>query len=162
LIIKGELSALEVAHCLGIIPAYERDRLATPQREEFTKDGYPRPLIDAFFAFDPEKFTFDDQTVLCRCENVTVGDIKKIVSEGVTDLNEVKAITRCGMGPCQGRMCGPVLGEIVAAELETRVPVTGLLTIRPPLKQIPLEEVAAMDIVADGVDPANLFKNQGK
>lgn len=160
--IKGELSALEIAHCLGIIPAYERDSLATPQREAFSKDGYPRPLIDAFFAFDPEKFTFDDQTVLCRCENVTIGDIKKIVSEGVTDLNEVKSITRCGMGPCQGRMCGPVLGEIVAAELDTKVPDAGLLTIRPPLKQIPLKEVAAMDIIADGVDPANLFKNQGK
>ncbi len=46
--------------------------------------------------------------------------------------------------------------------VETKVPDAGLLTIRPPLKQIPLEEVAAMDIVADGVDPANLFKNQGK
>jgi len=160
--IKGELSALEVAHCLGIIPAYERDTLATPQRERLAKDGYPRPLIDAFFAFDPKNFTFDDKTVLCRCENITVGDVRQIVREGVTELNEVKAITRCGMGPCQGRMCGPVLGEIVAAELETTVPAAGLLTIRPPLKQIPLEEVAAMDIIADGVDPANLFKNQGK
>ncbi|WP_136796180.1 NAD(P)/FAD-dependent oxidoreductase [Desulfosediminicola ganghwensis] len=160
--IKGELSALEVAHCLGIIPTYERDSLAASHRESLLKDSYPRPLIDAFFAFNPANFTFDDDTVLCRCENVTVGDIRTIISQGVTELNEVKAITRCGMGPCQGRMCGPVLGEIVAAELDARVPEAGLLTIRPPLKQIPLGELAAMDIVADGVDPANLFKNQSK
>lgn len=160
--IKGELAALEVAHCLGIITAYERDGLAAPHLEALARDGYPRPLIDAFFAFDPSSFAFENDTVLCRCENITVGDVRKIVSQGVTELNEVKAITRCGMGPCQGRMCGPVLGEIVAAELGGFVPDAGLLTIRPPLKPIPLGELAAMDIVADGVDPANLFKNQSK
>lgn len=160
--IKGELTALEVGHRLGILPAYERDRLAAPQREALAKDGYPRPMIDMFFAFDPGHFTFEDDTLLCRCENVTVGDVRSMVQQGVTELNEVKAITRCGMGPCQGRMCGPVLGEIVAAELNRSVPDAGLLTIRQPLKQIPLGELASMDIVADGVDPANLFKNQSK
>ncbi|OEU82736.1 MAG: hypothetical protein BA873_06545 [Desulfobulbaceae bacterium C00003063] len=82
------------------------------------------------------------------------------MGEGVCELNEVKTITRCGMGPCQGRMCGPALGEIVAAEIECSVPRAGLLTIRPPLKQVPLQEVAAMAIETGGVDPANLFKNQ--
>lgn len=159
---KGELAALEIAHCLGIIPEYERDALAEPVLMELRKDGYPRPLIDAVFAPDYKKFVFEDSTVLCRCENVTVGDVRKVVGEGVTDLNEVKTISRCGMGPCQGRMCGPALGEIVAAERETTVPAVGLLKIRPPLKPISLGEVAAMDIVAGGVDPANLFKNQSK
>ncbi len=159
---KGELAALEVALCLGLLPKYERDTLAAPVQEALKKDGYPRPLIDTFFAPDPKRLTFDDKTVLCRCENVSVGDVRDIVSQGVTELNEVKAITRCGMGPCQGRMCGPALGEIVAAELDTSIDRAGLLTIRPPLKPIPLEEVAAMDIVSDGVDPANLFKNQSK
>lgn len=159
---KGELAALEVAYCHGIIPSYERDTLAEPFLAEIKKDGYPRPLIDAVFAPDPKRFVFDDSTVLCRCENITVGNVRKVVGEGVTDLNEVKAITRCGMGPCQGRMCGPALGEIVAAERDSTIPAAGLLTIRPPLKQVPLGEVAAMDIVAGGVDPANLFKNQSK
>jgi len=159
---KGELAALEVAYCLGILPEYERNRLAAPLREALKQDSYPRPLIDSFFAFNPKQFSFDDETILCRCENISIGAVREIVRQGVTDLNEVKAITRCGMGPCQGRMCGPALGEIVAAELSCPVPKAGLLTIRPPLKQIPLEEVAAMDIAADGVDPANLFKNQSK
>ncbi|MCP3891592.1 MAG: FAD-dependent oxidoreductase [Desulfobulbaceae bacterium] len=159
---KGELAALEVASCLGLIPGYERDRLAEPVREAIKKDGYPRPLIDAFFAPDPKRFSFDDETVLCRCENVTVGDVRNTVKQGVTDVNEVKIITRSGMGPCQGRMCGPALGEIVAAELDSTIQKAGLLSVRPPLKQIPLSEVASMDIVSDGVDPANLFKNQSK
>ncbi len=157
---KGEMAALEIAYCLGIIPEYERDILAVPIMGELRKDGYPRPLIDAVFAPDPRQFTFDDATVLCRCEHVTVGDVRKVVGEGVCELNEVKTITRCGMGPCQGRMCGPALGEIVAAEVGSSVPRAGLLTIRPPLKPLPLQEVAAMAIEAGGVDPANLFKNQ--
>ncbi|CAG35219.1 FAD-dependent oxidoreductase [Desulfotalea psychrophila] len=159
---KGELSALEVARCLGIIPPYERDNLAAQPLENIKKDAYPRPLIDAFFAPNPNKISFEDETVLCRCENITVGKVRKLVSEGVTDLNEVKAITRCGMGPCQGRMCGQALGEIVAAELDGSVPNAGLLKIRPPLKPLPLQEVAAMDIVVEGVDPSALFKNQSK
>ncbi len=159
---KGELAALEVAYCHGIIPKYERDSLAESPLGKLKKDGYPRPLIDSVFAPDPKRFSFENTTVLCRCENITVGNVRNVVSEGVTDLNEVKAITRCGMGPCQGRMCGPTLGEIVAAELDISVPDAGLLTIRPPLKPIPLGEVATMDIESGGVDPANLFKNQSK
>jgi NADPH-dependent 2,4-dienoyl-CoA reductase/sulfur reductase-like enzyme len=159
---KGELAALEVAYCQGILPKYERDHLAESPLGKLKKDGYPRPLIDSVFAPDRKQFSFENSTVLCRCENITVGNIRDVVREGVTDLNEVKAITRCGMGPCQGRMCGPALGEIVAAERESSIPDAGLFTIRPPLKPIPLEEVAAMDIESGGVDPANLFKNQSK
>ena len=66
------------------------------------------------------------------------------------------------MGPCQGRMCGPAMGEIVAAELDSPIQRAGLLTIRPPLKPVPLEEIAVMAIESGGVDPANLFKNQSK
>ncbi len=159
---KGELAALEVACCHGVIPSYERDRLAETPLSLLKKDGYPRPLIDAVFAPDPKRFSFDDSTTICRCESITVGGVRKVVEEGVTDVNEVKTITRCGMGPCQGRMCGPALGEIVAAELDRSIPATGLLSVRPPLKQIPLGEIAAMNIVVGGVDPANLFKNQSK
>jgi len=159
---KGELAALEVAHCHGIIPKYERDFLAKSPLSKLKKDGYPRPLIDSVFAPDPKQFSFENTTVLCRCEHITVGDVRNVLSEGVTDLNEVKAITRCGMGPCQGRMCGPALGEIVAAERDSSILSAGLLTIRPPLKPIPLEEVAAMGIETGGADPANLFKNQSK
>jgi len=159
---KGELAALEIAYCHGIIPKYERDSLAEPIRRKFQKDFCPRPLIDAVFAPDPKRFSFEDTTILCRCENISVGDVRNLVKEGVTDLNEVKAVTRCGMGPCQGRMCGPALGEIVAAELDLPISRGGLLTIRPPLKPIPLGEVAAIDIESGGVDPANLFKNQSK
>lgn len=157
---KGELAALEIAHCLGLIPDYERNQLAAPLRKAMRNDAFPRPFVDAMYAPRPEQFQFEDDTVLCRCENVTVGDVREAVRLGAHDLNEVKIVTRCGMGPCQGRMCGPALAEIVAAELETTPDKTGRLNIRPPLRNIPLAEIAGMDVRCGGSEPADLFKNQ--
>jgi NAD(P)H-nitrite reductase large subunit len=143
---KGELAALEAAHCSGIIPAYERDMLARPVRDALRHDAWPRPFVDAIYAPRPENFSFEDATVVCRCENVTVGDLRKVVAEGVRELNEAKIVTRSGMGPCQGRMCGPALAEVIAAELDLSPSASGLLNIRPPLKPVPLEEIAKMEV----------------
>ena len=159
---KGELAALEIAHCLGIIPKYERDLLARPIEDELRFDNHPRPFVDAAFAPAFSKDSFDDETVLCRCENIHIGDVRKAVSEGVREVNELKIVTRCGMGACQGRMCGPAMAEIIGAELALSPDEVGVLKIRPPLKPIPLGEVAEMEIEGAGAGPADLFKNQSK
>lgn len=144
---KGELAALEVARGSGIIPAYERDMLARPIREALAHDRWPRPFVDAVYAPRPEHFTFDGDTVICRCENIRVKDIRQVIKEGVRELNEVKIITRSGMGPCQGRMCGPALAEVMAMELDISPDQAGRLNIRPPVKPLPLEEVAALELL---------------
>ncbi|VFQ46846.1 NAD(P)/FAD-dependent oxidoreductase [Desulfoluna butyratoxydans] len=151
---KGELAALEIARCLGILSEEERNARALPLRKALMHDAWPRPFIDALYAPRPGQFLFTDDTVLCRCENVTVGDVHKVVKEGVRDLNEIKIITRCGMGPCQGRMCGPALAEVVGAALGVSPHRTGQLSVRTPLKPIPLEEIAAMDL-SSGPDGGN-------
>ncbi len=159
---KGELTALEVAHCLGIIPAYERDQLAGPIKKELHFDNHPRPFVDAVFSPVFNKESFDDETILCRCENINIGDVRKAVGEGVREVNELKIVTRSGMGACQGRMCGPAMAEIIGAELALSPKQVGVLKIRPPLKPIPLEEVAEMELEGAGAGPADLFKNQSK
>lgn len=143
---KGKLTALEVARCSGIIPEYERDMLAAPINKALKHDRWPRPFVDAIYAPRPDQFTFEDSTVICRCENITVADLRKVVKEGVRELNEIKIVTRSGMGPCQGRMCGPALAEVIAAELDLSPDKTDLLNIRPPLKPVPLEEIAGMEL----------------
>ena len=47
----------------------------------------------------------DDNTMICLCERVTAGEVKKWIKKGVTDLNQLKAITRLGMGPCGAKSC---------------------------------------------------------
>ncbi len=152
---KGELAALEAARCSGIIPAYERDGLADPIRKALKQDAWPRPFVDAIYAPRPEHLAFEDATVVCRCENITVGDLRRVVKEGVRELNEVKVITRAGMGPCQGRMCGPAMAEVLARELDLSPDRAGLLNIRPPVKPVPLAEIAAMELDTGTTEGAN-------
>ena len=152
---KGELAALETARCSGIIPAYERDVLADPIRKALKQDAWPRPFVDAIYAPRPEHVAFEDTTVVCRCENITVGDLRRVVKEGVRELNEVKIITRAGMGPCQGRMCGPAMAEVLSGELGFSPDRTGLLNIRPPVKPVPIAEIAAMELDTGLTEGAN-------
>lgn len=152
---KGELAALEVAHDSGIIPSYERDMFAAPVKKQLKHDHWPRPFVDAIYAPSPEHITFDDNTVICRCENVTVGDLRKVVKEGVRELNEIKVVSRSGMGPCQGRMCGPALAEVIAAELDLSPDQAGRLNIRPPLKPVPLKEIGEMSLHIEPTEGSN-------
>lgn len=153
--LKGELAALEAARCSGIIPAYERDGLADPLRKALRQDAWPRPFVDAIYAPRPEHTAFEDATVVCRCENIAVGDLRRVVKEGVRELNEVKVITRAGMGPCQGRMCAAAMAEVLAAELDLSPDRAGILNIRPPLKPVPLAEIAAMELDTGAAAGAN-------
>jgi hypothetical protein len=59
--------------------------------------------------------------------------------------NQVKAKIRCGMGPCQGRMCGMTVAEIIADVHRTPVSETGHFRVRPPLKPVPLGALANME-----------------
>lgn len=159
---RGELTALEVARCLGIIPVYERDALAAPLLAGIKHDGLPRPFIDAMYAPKMNGKYFKDETVLCRCENIRVSDVRKAVAEGVQEVNEMKIVTRCGMGPCQGRMCGPALAEIIAAEFGTSPALVGQLKVRTPLKPVPIREIAEMELDDAVQGQADIFKNMKK
>ncbi len=57
-----------------------------------------------------------DEEVVCLCERVTAGEIRALVKQGITDMNQIKAITRSGMGPCGSKTCGNLMGQIFSAE----------------------------------------------
>jgi len=92
----------------------------------------------------------DNAIIVCRCEDVTLGEIRKAIREGATTLDEVKRITRAGMGPCQGRTCR----LLVAGELARYYgkPVSEILQsrYRPPVKPVKMGDFAT--ISEDGED----------
>ena len=55
-----------------------------------------------------------DQTIICRCEDVTREDILAAINDGCRTLDEIKRITRAGMGPCQGRTCRNLIAQELA------------------------------------------------
>lgn len=95
--------------------------------------------------FTPEPGLYDlaqTDTILCRCEEVTLGQVQDAVALGQTTTNEVKMVTRCGMGECQGRMCGQLVARAVAKAAGKTVAQVGLLLPRPPLFPIPIADLA--------------------
>jgi NADPH-dependent 2,4-dienoyl-CoA reductase/sulfur reductase-like enzyme len=93
-----------------------------------------RPLLDVLFA--PRPMRLDDTTLVCRCEEVSAGDVRRAAAAGCLGMNQLKAYTRCGMGPCQGRMCGPVAIEVLAAARGVAVSAVEPLRTRFPTKPV--------------------------
>ena len=143
-VLAGRIAALEAAHALEKLPLAERDSRAAPLRRQMSKHLAIRPLLDALFPPNPETLVpSDDSTVVCRCEEVTAGTIREGVALGGTGPNQLKSYMRCGMGPCQGRLCGLTVSEIIAAARGVSVADVGYYRIRPPIKPVTLEELAA-------------------
>ena len=81
-----------------------------------------------------------DETIVCRCEDVPRHEIETAIRDGARDMNQLKHFTRCGMGPCQGRICGDVVGELLARHVGSRE-AAGYWTQRTPLRPVPLAEL---------------------
>lgn len=77
----------------------------------------------------------DDNLLVCRCEEVTKGQIRKAVHEGIFTLEEMRRYLRSGMGLCQGQTCGKLVKGIIASELKVSpaevVPASSRAPIRP-------------------------------
>jgi bacterioferritin-associated ferredoxin len=80
-------------------------------------------------------------TIICRCEEVTRADVSQAVALGADTLDAVKALTRCGMGNCQGRVCGQLLAALLARETGRARAEVGQFRVRPPIFPIPLADL---------------------
>jgi thioredoxin reductase/bacterioferritin-associated ferredoxin len=78
--------------------------------------------------------------IVCRCEDVTRGEIEEALDAGARDVNQLKSWTRCGMGPCQGRICGEAAAMLVASRTGSRESA-GQFTGRSPLRPLPYAAV---------------------
>ncbi|OQY99895.1 MAG: hypothetical protein B6D41_00550 [Chloroflexi bacterium UTCFX4] len=84
-----------------------------------------------------------DDVLVCRCEEIRAGEIRDAARAGAQNLNALKAWNRCGMGRCQGRICGPIAAQLIASETGTSVESVGAFTARIPVKPVPLGVVGA-------------------
>ena len=82
-------------------------------------------------------------TVVCRCEEVPWSAIGTAVADGARDVRAVRGVTRCGMGYCQGRVCGPLLQQAAAAATGRGLAEVGDLNARPLATPVPLGQIAA-------------------
>lgn len=144
--LRGDLAALGAAQRLGRLPLDERDAQAAPIRAELSRSLRGRRFLDRLYKPAPQFLAPPaDGTIVCRCEEVTAGQIRDTASRlGVTGPNQMKAFLRCGMGPCQGRLCGPTVVELIAQAQGLSPAEVGYYRLRPPVKPITLGELAAL------------------
>lgn len=82
----------------------------------------------------------DDNTIICRCEEVTLGQIKKAIACGLTSVSEIRKFTRTGMGLCQGRTCQRNLVGILRSQ-GISVTEADLPKVRPPVTNVKISEL---------------------
>jgi NADPH-dependent 2,4-dienoyl-CoA reductase/sulfur reductase-like enzyme len=149
---RGQLAALGALHLLGLLDETARGRQAAPARAALERARQGRRFLDALYRpaghFRAPK---DDATIICRCEEVTAGQVRAAVALGAQGPNQLKSFTRAGMGSCQGRMCGLTVTEIMASERRVSPSRIGSLTIRTPVKPVTLAELAGMSSSAGEV-----------
>ena len=91
--------------------------------------------------------------IICRCEEVTQGEILETIEAGAETLNEVKRITRAGMGLCQGRTCRRLVMQIYGEKTGKRPEEITPTTFRPPVRPLTIETLAT------GVESMDLGKD---
>lgn len=87
----------------------------------------------------------DEDTIICRCEDITLGELRKMIKEGFTTLDEIKRISRLGMGPCRGDTCLQIAAREIAKMTGKDMSEIMMPTNRPPVSGIKLAELVGED-----------------
>ncbi len=146
-VLTGRLAALDAALWLGHIGEAERDSRARPIHAALVREWASR-LFLGYLCRPSRSVTVpaEDDIIVCRCEEVSVGEIRRAARLGATGPNQLKAFTRCGMGPCQGRICGPLVTAIIADVHGKPIAEIGTYRPRAPLKPITVGALADLEI----------------
>ena len=133
---RGRIAALAAARDAGRLHNADQATAIRAARQRAERFG---AAIATLMQARPGPYAaIPPETVVCRCEDITREAIESALDAGARDVNQAKAWTRCGMGPCQGRMCGETLAELVALRHGDRA-AAGQLTGRAPLRPVPYD-----------------------
>ncbi|MFO1322538.1 MAG: (2Fe-2S)-binding protein [Burkholderiales bacterium] len=146
---RGRMAALAAANALGCIDGGTRDRDARAHRRALAIASRGRAFLDELYR-PAEAFRAPaGATIACRCEEVTADAVAQLARDGCAGPNQMKAYTRCGMGACQGRMCGLTVNAIIAREQRRDPAGVGYYRLRFPAKPVPLRDLAQMPVTAE-------------
>ncbi|MCI5094975.1 MAG: NAD(P)/FAD-dependent oxidoreductase [Rhodobacteraceae bacterium] len=145
---EGRLAALNMLCRLGRIDRATRDHLARADLTRLKRLAGVRRFIDRLYR--PQAALRVPQcpdTLVCRCEERSLGDLRAGFDAGARDPNALKSLTRCGMGPCQGRQCGPIVSQLLADWRDEPVSEVGYYRLRSPQRLLSLQELSRFNRV---------------
>ena len=145
------LSALEELHYLTEKDAnQQRNQLSGAVRRE---ERFSRWLWHRYQIKEGLLDLANDETLICRCENVRLGEIRQSLADGARDLYGIKLRTRLGMGSCQGRYCMTNAAMLISKQTGCPVEDLGIQSVRPPVFPVRLKHIAG--------EYQELFQEQG-
>lgn len=135
--LAGRRAALALLEDLGKpVDTTETSRLEQALQQI---QGFRRGLEHAFPLPVDWARACPDDLVICRCEEITAGELRQAARDAnVVEMNRLKALTRIGMGRCQGRVCATAAAEILACEAGKPLAEVGRLRGQPPIKPFPI------------------------
>jgi octopine oxidase subunit A len=142
-VVRGRIAARAAVGALASVAAAKLAPMTT-LRTALARAERGRAFLDTLFRPAPRFRIPSGETIVCRCEEVTARDILDAVAIGATGPNQLKAYRRTGMGPCQGRLCGLTVTELMAQARGKSPQEIGYYRLRAPVKPITLAELAAM------------------
>jgi len=142
--LEGRMAGLAAACRLGhLMEADIEEEMASLQHHRRRHLRFGVMLNTLFVPKPGMQALTSDETIICRCEEVTAGEIRAAIAAGARELTAVKAWCRAGQGYCQGRTCGPLIAHMIAYETGQTVSEIEGFTARPPLKPLPLAALNA-------------------
>lgn len=142
---RGTLAGLAAACALGRLDILARDRLAAPVQARLALQNRGRAFLDTLYRPADVFRRAADTALACRCEEVTGRQLWEVArSLKVSGPNQMKTFLRCGMGPCQGRLCGLTVTETIAAARGVTPQEVGHYRLRTPVKPLTVAEFATL------------------
>jgi hydrogen cyanide synthase HcnB len=141
---EGRIAGISVASALGYISRAKASQQIRPYHKRLSKINRFRKVLDDISL--PRAGLYElatDDTVICRCEDVTLKQLKAALADDTIQIKDFKRMTRMGMGPCEGRMCGPSTIEMMRHRLNATAEDVGCLKPRPSIKPVALGVLAA-------------------
>ena len=146
----GRWAALGAALRLGKLERAAAEQGRAEARADVARASRPQAFLHELYRVpDALLAPADDSTIACRCEALTVVEIRRVLALDVPGPNQLKAFLRAGMGPCQSRMCAATVARLFA-ERDGRPPEErDHFRLRPPVKPVTVGELAAMEGLDD-------------
>ncbi len=140
--VQGNIVGIGICAKLGKYGQTERDAKAKKYRRTLLRCNLMQDFTDAFFTPNPAALIPSDDTIVCRCEEVTAKEIKDAILNGCSSVEAVKIQCRSGMGLCQGRMCTRTVTSMIAEVHGVSIENVKPFKARSPLFPVKMGELA--------------------
>lgn len=150
--INGANSASKIGKRVALKILYNHEKInflsfllrSTVNRINLIRTNSIRSFLDTMYFVPEDVLSPTDETIICRCEEKTAGDIRNVLNEGIAGVRQIKTSVRSGMGLCQGRMCDAIVNGILSNEGKVKNTFILEPKARTPIKPITLGEMSKL------------------